>query len=241
MQLAAGTNKLIATAERMGITQDTLRPILTLTLGTIETTGLEMATVGATIANNGVHRSPTFVNKIVTPDGETIFDSTDLVGQQAISKDAATCEMDLLRGVVTGGTGTGARLASHTNWGKTGTTDNRGDANFIGGTPQLVAFVWHGHPLDRRSGAGFGGQIPASIFKRFMDAALAGQPDVGLPPPGPYCARPGAVVTEAGRVAKINGLFPGQSTIPTQPPGTVQVVNPTTLPTILPTTTEPDD
>jgi penicillin-binding protein 1A len=140
--------------------------------------------------------------------------------------------MDLLRGVVTGGTGTGARLAGHTNFGKTGTTDNRGDANFVGGTPQLVAFVWHGHPLDRRPGAGFGGQIPARIFKRFMDAALAGQPDVGLPAPGPYCARPGAFVTEAGRVATINGLLPGQSTVPTQAPGTVVVVNPTTPKTV---------
>ena len=239
MQLAAGTNKVIDYAKRMGITQDTLRPILTLTLGTIESTALEMATVAATIASSGMHHSPVFVSKIIGPDGEIVFDSADLVGERAVSEEAANCAMDMLRGVVTGGTGTAARLAGHTNWGKTGTTDNKGDANFIGATPQLAAFVWHGHPLDRRPGAGFGGGVPARIFKRFMDAALAGQPDVGLPAPGPFCARPAAFVTEAGRVASINGLLPGQQTVPTQPPGTVQVINPTTLPTILPTTTKP--
>jgi membrane peptidoglycan carboxypeptidase len=240
-ELAVGLPRVIRTAQDMGITQTTLKPILTLTLGTIESTALEMATVTATIANSGIHHDPVFVRRIETPDGEVVFDDRELPGKRAISENAATCEMDLLRGVVTGGTGTGARLSSHTNFGKTGTTDNKADANFLGGTPQLVAFVWHGNALARVPGAGFGGQIPARIFKAFMDAALAGQPDVKLPTPGPFCARSAAFITEGGRVATIDGLLPGQSTVPTLAPPTVviQTSAPTAPPATSPSATLP--
>jgi penicillin-binding protein 1A len=234
MELGAGFPRVMDTAAKMGITQNTLIPILTLTLGTVETTPLEMATVSATIANNGVHHKPTFVSKIVAPDGEVVFDAKNLVTNQAISKDAATCTIDLLRGVISGGTGTSARLNNRPAGGKTGTTDNQADANFLGFTPQLATFVWHGSPLARVPGAGFGGGIPARIFKRYMDAALTGEPVIEFPPPGPFCSRPAAFITENGRVATFNGLLPGQTTISTQTPPTV-VIN--TIPTILPTST----
>ncbi|MEX0666617.1 MAG: transglycosylase domain-containing protein [Acidimicrobiia bacterium] len=233
MELAAGFQRVMDTAQKMGITQNTLKPILTLTLGTIETTALEMATVTATIASGGIHRTPTFVSKIVAPDGEVVFDAKNLVSSRAISANAAACETDLMRGVVSGGTGTAARLNDRPTAGKTGTTDNLADANFLGFTPQLATFIWHGSPLARIPGAGFGGGIPARIFKRYMDAALTGEPVLQFPPPGPFCARSAAFITENGRVATFNGLFPGQSTIPTQIPPTV-IIN--TLPTLPPTT-----
>jgi penicillin-binding protein 1A len=234
MELGTGFQRVMDTAQKMGITQNTLKPILTLTLGTIETTMLEMASVSATIASGGVYHPPTFVAKIVAPDGEVVFDAADIVPKRAISTEAAACETDLMRGVVSGGTGTAARLNDRPVAGKTGTTDNKADANFIGFTPQLATFVWHGHPLARVPGAGFGGGIPARIFKRFMDAAHSGLPVVQFPAPGPFCSRPGAFFTENGRVATFNGLLPGQTTISTAPPATI-VVN--TTPTILPTTT----
>jgi membrane peptidoglycan carboxypeptidase len=231
-ELAVGLPKVMDTAKRMGIKQDTLKPILTLTLGTVETAPLEMATVASTIASGGVEHDPLFVSKIVQ-DGEVIFDAKDIPGKRAISADSAACETDLMRGVVTGGTGTAARLNGRQVAGKTGTTDNKADANFLGFTPQLATFIWHGSIVGRVPGAGFGGQVPAGIFKRYMDAALAGQPAIPFPAPGPFCARPGAAITPNGRVATINGLFPGQTTLPTGPPATV-VTTPTTVP---PTTT----
>jgi penicillin-binding protein 1A len=235
IELATGFQKVMDTAQAMGITQNTLKPILTLTLGTIETTPLEMASVTSTIASGGIHHKPTFVSKILAPDGEVVFDAKNLVATRAISANAAACETDLMRGVVSGGTGGAARLNDRPVAGKTGTTDNLADANFLGFTPQLATFIWHGSPLARVPGAGFGGGIPARIFKRYMDAAHSGQPVVQFPAPGPFCARSAAFITEFGRVATFNGLFPGQSTIATQVPPTV-VIN--TVPT-LPTTTSP--
>ena len=74
-ELAVGFDKVIETAHKMGITQTTLQPVLTLTLGAIESTATEMATVASTIANGGTMHPPIFVSKIVGPDGDVVFDA----------------------------------------------------------------------------------------------------------------------------------------------------------------------
>jgi penicillin-binding protein 1A len=238
-ELAVGFPKVIDTAHKMGITQTTLKPVLTLTLGTVETTALEMATVASTIANEGVHHSPVFVSKIVGPQGQVIFDAKNLPGTQVISKDTADCETDLLKGVITGGTGTAAQLNGRDAAGKTGTTDNLTDANFLEftGGAQLADFIWHGNPAGRIPGAGFGGQTAAPASKDFMDHALAGQPALPLPDPGPACQRPGGTITPLGRVAGGPGALPGGPSVPVGPPPTVVITPPSAPPTAPQTTT----
>ena len=68
-----------------------------------------------------------------------------------------------------------------------------------------------------------------------MNAALAGQPALPFPPPGPDCARPAAFITEFGRVSTLNGLLPGQTS--TTPP--TVIINPTTQPIVTIPTTAP--
>jgi penicillin-binding protein 1A len=217
----------------MGITQTTLKPILSLTLGTIESTMLEMATVAATIANGGMRNDPVFVSKIEAPDGTVVFEAArDLEPVRAISAEAAACEIDMLRGTISGGTGTAARLSGNRPVaGKTGTTDSRADANFLGFTPQLAVFIWHGNALAQVPGAGFGGQIPARIFKTFMERVLLYQPAVPFPDPGPVCDIPGKYVNEKGR-----GVAPPptSATTPTAP-----VITSPPVVTVLPTTPAP--
>jgi penicillin-binding protein 1A len=128
----------------------------------------------------------------------------------------------MLKGVITGGTGTAARLNGHESAGKTGTTDNKADANFLQITPSLVDFVWHGNASARVPGAGFGGEIPARISKLYMDAALQYTPENAFPAPGPSCARKGAFISENGRSATAPGEFPGE-TVPTLTPPTIVI------------------
>jgi len=125
-----------------------------------------------------------------------------------LDPDVAACEQNILRGVVTGGTGyPNALLDSHTDYGKTGTTDARADAWFIGATPQLATAVWFGYRFGEKGGAGFGGVSSAPIFRTFMAGALAGKPDVPLPDPGLVCARPGESVNpDGGRQASTSPL-----------------------------------
>ena len=74
LSTSVGQDNLIALAHRMGIEQPTLQRLLNLSIGTIEATPLEMATVMATIANNGLHHRPYVVSKVVNPDGTVLID-----------------------------------------------------------------------------------------------------------------------------------------------------------------------
>jgi membrane peptidoglycan carboxypeptidase len=98
--------------------------------------------------------------------------------------------------------------------GKTGTTDNYGDAWFVGYTPQLVTAVWVGYPdkltpmLNEYHGRPVaGGTFPAQIWKSFMQAALK---DIGAEPRSfpspPYLSVTGRNVTyRNGRIELDNG------------------------------------
>jgi len=193
-----------------------------------------MADVIATIASGGIHHTPFVVQKVVAPDGRVLIDETG-TGDRVLDQDVANCEQNILRGVVTGGTGTKAALDSHTVFGKTGTTDGLTDAWFIGATPQLATAVWFGNTTGGVQGAGFGGDSAAPIFKAFMDPALASQPDVPLPDPGPVCARVGAQVIDTGG-RNTSAVTPNVDT-PAQKPGIVQV--PDTTPATAPPATQP--
>ena len=113
----------------------------------------------------------------------------------------------LLEGVVTSGTGTAAALPDWTVAGKTGTTEQYGDAWFVGYTPQLVTAVWVGYPDKLRpmlsefhGGPVAGGTFPALIWKAFMQSALK---EIGAQPRG--FSPPPALSVEAQRVTYRNG------------------------------------
>jgi hypothetical protein len=87
----------------------------------------------------------------------------------------------ILEDVVRVGTGTRAQLPGRAEAGKTGTTDDYGDAWFVGYTPELVVAVWVGYPNElrpmRTEFAGrpvSGGTLPALLWKDFMTRALEG-------------------------------------------------------------------
>jgi membrane peptidoglycan carboxypeptidase len=98
---------------------------------------------------------------------------------------------DVLKGVITGGTGTAARFKDRRPAaGKTGTTADHGDAWFVGYTRELSTAVWMGSPVGRvemRGVAGVGrvtgGSFPARIWQAFMGPVLAGQPLEDFPKP----------------------------------------------------------
>ena len=98
--------------------------------------------------------------------------------------------------------------------GKTGTTENYGDAWFVGYTPQLAVAVWVGYPttlkpmLTEFHGEPVtGGSFPALIWKSFMEKALKNErAAIGFPAPAvPYVA-PKLVVRRGDRLLLDNGL-----------------------------------
>ncbi len=216
---SVGYDKVIATAKAMGVTKDNLLPLLNLTLGTREQNTETMATVMATIANGGTYHKPYVVQKVVGPDGKVVFDENS-PGTPALSPDVANCEQNILRDVVTGGTGGNAAVTGQNIFGKTGTTDHTTDAWFIGANPggaglQLATAVWFGNRTGNIGGAGFGGDSAAPVFASFMEQALAGQAAADLPAPGPVCARPGGFVNPDGGRNNATPVFPVVPQLPT--------------------------
>ena len=129
-----------------------------------------------------------------------LFDESGDPGEPVLGPDVAACETEHAaprrhrrhrhRG--------GARLG-HDGCGKTGTTDNRADAWFLGATAQLATAVWFGNRIGDVPGAGFGGDSAAPIFKAFMEpGARRASPTSACPTAGPVCARPGTSVNEDG-------------------------------------------
>ena len=111
-------------------------------------------------------------------EGRCVQDN-QAVGKPVLASDQAAIVNQLLQGVVQGGTGTAAALPGREVAGKTGTTENFGDAWFVGYTPQLVAAVWVGYPdklipmtTEFHGHAVAGGTFPALIWKAFMSKAL---------------------------------------------------------------------
>src|SRR5205814_7212959 len=98
----------------------------------------------------------------------------------------------ILEGVIRSGTGKNAALPGRIVAGKTGTTENYGDAWFVGYTPQLAAAVWVGYPnklvpmtTQYQGGPVAGGTFPALIWKSFMEGALRRLHDVPESFPAP--------------------------------------------------------
>jgi len=173
-----GASPVIETAHRMGITSN-LQPYLSLTLGSQEVTPLEMASAFGTLAANGIHNPPVAVTKVIDSAGTTIYEATSQ-GTQALTPNIAYAATSILKGVISGGTGTRAAIGRPAA-GKTGTTQDYRDAWFVGYTPQLSTSVWMGYTPEKpmRNVHGrrvYGGTFPAMIWHDFMAAALADQP-----------------------------------------------------------------
>jgi penicillin-binding protein 1A len=245
---SVGETKVIALAHKMGIAKQNLQEYLGLTLGIFEQNTETMADVMATVANGGIHRTPYVVQRVVAPDGKVLLDQVP-TGERVLDPDVANCEQNVLRGVVTGGTGGNAAVSGQQIFGKTGTTDNRADAWFIGANPagaglQLATAVWFGNWRSVVPGAGFGGDSAAPVFRSFMSQALADQPAAPLPNPGPVCSRGGQFVIDTGGRGSTAPYEPAPSapapTTPSTPtPSTPAPTTPAAPPATTPSATAP--
>lgn len=203
---AVGLPKIVEMAKRLGITHPINPANYSLSIGSSDgVSPLDMATVFATFAADGVRHDPIFIKKVEDSDGKVIFENKG-DGVRAIDPQIARTVTDVLRGVIAQGTGTRAKLYVQPAAGKTGTTDNKANAWFVGYTPQLVAAVWMGDPAAYtpmlnvgRLGAVFGGTYPALTWQNFMSSMLAGTPVQNFLPPDQSLWPVGRFVSENGR------------------------------------------
>jgi len=169
MDLDLGPENVRDTAYDMGI-QTKLDAVPAEGIGgmRIGVTPLEMANGSATLASGGIRNTPTAITRVEFPDGEV--DEPEQGERTRVFSDGVASEVtDILKTVITGGTGTAANIGCPAA-GKTGTTDDFTDAWFVGYTPQLSTAVWVGHPNARTSlgYSAFGGTLAAPIWHDYM-------------------------------------------------------------------------
>ncbi|QBI20028.1 hypothetical protein ER308_10970 [Egibacter rhizosphaerae] len=179
-----GPERVLNAARRAGVdAPGKLRPDPSLVLGTGAVTPLELAGAYSTFAAEGTRRAPTAVLEVVDHEGERQYRAnTD--GDRAFEPEVAHAVTDVLRGVITSGTGTAAAIGRPAA-GKTGTTSSHADAWFAGYTPDLAAVAWFGHRDDNEPihGAPTGGGAPAALWADFVAEALADVAPSEFPPP----------------------------------------------------------
>lgn len=133
---------------------------LSMALGTVDVSPLEMAAGYAMIANGGVYITPTFYTKVVDKNGNVIIEPTQ-EKTRVMTEQNAYIETSLLQGPIKSGTASSYAnfLGSMDVAGKTGTTTDALDRWFCGFTPYYAAACWYGNDGNR---AKFNGSNPAA-------------------------------------------------------------------------------
>lgn len=161
-----GIRNVIAAAQATGISAE-MFPNLATALGSASVSPLEMAASYAVFANGGYRVEPTLLAQVVDRNGQILFEAKPQP-QRVLDPWAVATLNQILKGVVTQGTGTAARLDDgRPVAGKTGTTSDFRDAWFIGYVPQLSTAIWIGNDNNSPMLPGTaGGAFVAPTWKR---------------------------------------------------------------------------
>jgi membrane peptidoglycan carboxypeptidase len=176
-----------------------------ISLGTEGMSPLTMANAYATFANRGTYCSPVAIESITDAHNKSLEVPKSTCERVMTEKTADTVNT-LLRGVVDSGTGLSAGLNDRDSAGKTGTTDSRYNAWYVGYTPNMAGATWVGSPGDKQVSMEditiggeyypkvYGGGLPGPIWRDAVSGALAGReapdfvtihiPDAPKPNPG---------------------------------------------------------
>ena len=190
--IKAGTRRIARTAQRMGIRT----PVSTNyanTLGGLKqgVTPLDLAHAYETFAAGGLlvsgslgasRHGPVGIKRVSLRDkpDEPLPNGRNKVRRKRILEQPIAANVTrILQSVIKVGTGRDANLGNVPAWGKTGTTENYGDAWFVGATDQLTVAVWVGYPntlramkTEYRGAPVAGGTYPAQIWRAFMLAVI---------------------------------------------------------------------
>ncbi|MFE2284680.1 transglycosylase domain-containing protein [Streptomyces sp. NPDC059443] len=155
-------------------------------LGTEGMSPLTMANAYATFANRGVYCTPVAIESITDSHGKALTVPKSKCDRAMTEKTADTINT-LLLGVVDSGTGQQSGLTDRQSAGKTGTTDSRYNAWFVGYTPNMAGATWVGSggakqvSMENITIGGqyydkvFGGGLPGPIWKQAVSGALSGR------------------------------------------------------------------
>ncbi len=240
-----GLNRMVDTVYRMAKSpylfagqpddeREPIRPIASFATGGNEMSTLDMASGLQSIANEGVHLEPYYVESIDDAFGERVYTHFD-PGTQVLDRNVALTAIDVMRGVLISGTAA-RELADFASrrpaFGKTGTQQENTTAFFVGATPYVSTAVLVRDPDRYTSMDGIpefvaagvskvqGGTFPARIWGAYMERVGLEQQKIDWDRPGPQ-PRPPARLYLPGNECLLRAARPPIVSEPseTTPPG----------------------
>jgi len=187
-----GFEKIASISKRLGV-YDNIPELLSVSLGSNETTLLKLTTAYCSFVNGGKKVKSKMIKRIQDRRGKTIYNSEDrscrgceiFLGKdksllkildnrpQVISPETAYQVTSLLEGAIKRGTGKKLKILKVPLAGKTGTTNDNYDAWFIGFTSNLVIGVYIGYDDPKSLGKyETGSKVALPVFKKFVETAL---------------------------------------------------------------------
>ena len=187
-----GFDKISKTSVDLGVYEN-VPELLSVSLGSNETTLLKLTNAYCTFANGGKKITPILINRIQNRRGKTIYNSETRICEgcsvikddedffpiildkykQVISEQTAYQITSMLEGVIKRGTGKKLKNLNVPLAGKTGTTNEYLDAWFIGFTSDLAIGVYIGYDTPKSLGKfETGSKTALPIFKKFVESAI---------------------------------------------------------------------
>ena len=162
---------------RLGVSENHInRTPFGLALGSSGISPIEMAVAFGVLGNSGVYQSPITFLGIADSAGNIIYDAhANQVRRQVFKPATAWLTVDMMKDVISSGTGTAAKISGQTVAGKTGTNSDQKGVFFAGLTGWYCGAVWIGHDNYKAlSSKTTGGNSAAKLWKAFMQPIHAG-------------------------------------------------------------------
>lgn len=142
-------------------------------------TTVEMASAYATLENQGVFHSPSCIKRITDSSGNPIIEN-NITPVRIYEANAANSMTDVLRGVLTNGTGKGFGVDDVDLAAKTGTTNDNKDVWLCGYSAYYTTAVWVGYDLPREITDNYILKSAGGIWSDYMEKVHAGLSEVSL-------------------------------------------------------------
>ena len=171
VSLRVGRQKVLEMTKRLGV--DGVKMTCSMALGDTGITPLQHTGAFAHFANGGKAARPYGILEMFNSKGELIYsrDKDEPEAPQVVSRRVVEQMNQMMRAVVTDGTGKRAALDFTTAVGKSGTSSSWRDAWFVGFTGALVTGIWVGYDDFRPMGGITGGSLPAQAWHNYMSVA----------------------------------------------------------------------